>query len=88
MIRRRQQQAGKDLDSDYGHEDDLGGVLKHGSCVASRPATMLLVIAIRDKGATYGATVVTRQESTRQELTRFGQNPGHRFTQKEMATRW
>ena len=41
VIRRRQQQAGKDLDSDYGHEDDLGGVLKHESCVSSRPATML-----------------------------------------------
>ena len=27
VIRRKQQQAGKDLDSDYGHEDDLGGVL-------------------------------------------------------------
>ena len=33
-----------------------------------------------------GDSAVTWQESTRQELTRFSQNPGHRFklTRKEM----
>ena len=50
IIRQRQQQAGKDLDSDYGHEDDLGGVLKHGSCVSSKTCNHAFgVIAIRVK---------------------------------------